>query len=282
VEGEGADRETTGAAGPGPGRHSPAVLIGRETPVALLLALLALCGGRRAPAERSLSTPDTLYTMPRDPTVYTQGLEIRDGVLYESSGGYGRSAIHAVDPSTGRILSRRGLPDDIFAEGLTFHGNSGYLLTWREGLVLLFDPISLEVTDTLRLVGEGWGVCSDGRNLYTSNGSAALVVRSPRDMAPLDTLTVALDGVPRPGLNELEWTESGILANRWGTDRILRISPATGEVLEVMDMSRFSESGLPGRDVMNGLAAMDDSLLLVTGKLWHRYLVFPLPGRSGR
>lgn len=257
-------------------------MIGRETPAALLLALLALCGGRRTPAETSLWTPDTLYTLPHDPTVYTQGLELREGVLFESSGGYGRSAIQAVDPSTGRVLYRRSLPDDIFAEGLTFHGDRGYLLTWREGLVLVFDPSSLEVTDTLRLAGEGWGVCSDGRKLYTSNGSAALVARSPHDMSPLDTLTVTLGGVPRPGLNELEWTESGILANRWGTDRILRISASTGEVLEVIDMSPFSESGLPGRDVMNGLAVMDDSLLLVTGKLWHRYLVFPLPGRSGR
>ena len=267
MEGEDADRESTRAAGRSSGRPSAAVLIGRETPAALLLALLALCGGRRTPAEPSLSAPDTLYTLPHDPAVYTQGLELRGGVLYESSGGYGSSAINAVDPSTGRILSGRGLPNHIFAEGLTFHGENGYLLTWRGGLVLVFDPSSLEFTDTLQIAGEGWGICSDGRNLYTSNGSAALVVRNPQDMSPLDTLPVTINGVPRPGLNELEWTESGILANRWGTDKILRISASNGEVLEVIDMSPFSESGLPGRDVMNGLAIVDDSLMLITGKL---------------
>ena len=257
-------------------------MIGRGTPAALLLALLSLCGGRRAPAGSSLSAPDTLYTLPHDPAVYTQGLELYGGLLYESSGGYGRSAIRALDPATGAILASRRLPNDIFAEGLTFHGDKGYLLTWREGLVLVFAPPSLEITDTLRIAGEGWGICSDGRYLYTSNGSASLVIRSPGDMSPLDTLTVTLGGVPRPGLNELEWAEAGILANRWGTDRILRISPSTGEVLEVMDMSRFSESGLPGRDVMNGLAIVDDSLLLVTGKLWHRYYAITSPEWTGR
>ncbi len=246
-----------------------------------MLALLALCAGERRPEAPSLARPDTLYSLPHDPGRYTQGLEVRQGVLYESSGGYGTSSLAAVDPRTGRILAARRLGDAVFAEGLTFHDGLGYLLTWREGLVLRFDPANLAIVDTLSIAGEGWGICSNGSRLITSDGSAMLVARDPRDMSPLDTLLVTQNGVPRPLLNELEWTPAGLLANRWGTDRILRISPATGEVLQVIDMSAFSEAERPGRDVMNGIALLDEGRLLVTGKHWHRYYVIPSPEADG-
>jgi glutamine cyclotransferase len=252
-------------------------LSGRTPPAALLLALLSLCGGERPPRGPSILRPDTLLTLPHDPGLYTQGLQVHDGLVYESSGGYGRSLLATVDPGTGAITATRSLHDGLFAEGLTFHGGYGYLLTWREGLVLRFDPASLEIIDTLRIAGEGWGICSDGRRILTSDGSAMLVARDPEGMSPLDTITVTLGGMPRPGLNELEWTEAGILANLYGTNRILRVSPATGDVLEVLDLSAISEWGLPGRDVMNGIAALEDGRLLVTGKLWHRYYVIPAP-----
>lgn len=244
---------------------------------ALLLAVASLCAEapHRGPV---LLRPEAIDTLRHDPSCFTQGLELHDGMLLESSGGYGRSWIVSLDPSSGATLARTPLGPELFAEGLTVHHRTVYLLTWREGLVVLLEADNLQPVDTLEIDTEGWGICSDGTNLITSSGSHYLVVRSPDDMRPLDTLAVTVEGMPQPGLNELEWTERGILANQQGTDRLLLIGPDDGRVTAVLDLSALSERGITGRGVMNGVARMEDGSLLVTGKHWHNcYLLPPLP-----
>lgn len=242
-----------------------------------LLAALALCGGAESRAGPRLFRPEPVLTIPHDPELYTQGLELREGILYESSGGYGRSTLSMLEPFDGSLLRSVELDASIFAEGLTFHGDTGYLLTWRSGLVFLFDPEDLSLTDTLSITTEGWGICSNGRELITSDGSAMLIYRAPSSMQPLDTVTATLGGVAQPGLNELEWTDLGILANQWGSNRLLLVDPASGEIMAVLDLSALSERGLPGRDVMNGVAELENHRLLITGKLWHSYYVLENP-----
>ncbi len=74
-------------------------------------------------------------------------------------------------------------------------------------------------------------------------------------------------------LNELEYVKGEIYANVWQTDRIARISPASGRVIGWIDLV-----GLLGPkdcenpvDVLNGIAydAKHDRLF-VTGKFWPR------------
>jgi glutamine cyclotransferase len=74
-------------------------------------------------------------------------------------------------------------------------------------------------------------------------------------------------------LNELEYVHGEIFANVWHTDRIARISPATGKVLGWIDLSGLLSPGLVSdpEAVLNGIAydAAHDRLF-VTGKLWPR------------
>lgn len=202
-----------------------------------------------------------------DPGAYTQGLELHSGVLYESTGLYHQSSLRRVDPETGEVLQMKRLPDSLFAEGLTFVSPSRMLvLTWREGMVLVVNPATLEITETLPLHGEGWGLCYDGRRVIRSDGTPILRFHDPRTMETTDSLTVTLSGVPQRNINELEYARGLIWANQWLSNRILAIDPATGRVLGVTD---FGALAPPGAGGMNGIAHDPErDVFIVTGKNW--------------
>ena len=116
---------------------------------------------------------EILETIERNVSPFTQGLEIYDNHLYESSGLYGESTLRIYNLDNGEAIESQKLSDDVFGEGLTIHDNQLYILTWRAGIVLIHDtdlkPISMDSIE-----GEGWGICSTGSELVTSNGSSSL------------------------------------------------------------------------------------------------------------
>jgi glutamine cyclotransferase len=74
-------------------------------------------------------------------------------------------------------------------------------------------------------------------------------------------------------LNELEYVEGEIYANVWYDDRIVRISPQTGQVVGWVDLSTlYPARQRPSRDaVLNGIAYdAQQRRLFVTGKNWPR------------
>mgnify|MGYP003461022248 FL=1 len=80
-------------------------------------------------------------------------------------------------------------------------------------------------------------------------------------------------GTPVEDLNELEFVKGEVYANVWHTNRIARISPATGEVLGWIDLTGLiSQRLLPHSEaVLNGIAYDSaNDRLFVTGKLWPR------------
>ena len=91
------------------------------------VALLALTSCQK-------SSPDQLgyqiiSTRPHDPTAYTQGLQLKDGRLFESTGQYGESTLREIEPATGKVLRKRPLAKTVFGEGLTILGNEMFVLT---------------------------------------------------------------------------------------------------------------------------------------------------------
>jgi glutamine cyclotransferase len=78
--------------------------------------------------------------------------------------------------------------------------------------------------------------------------------------------------MPVDDLNELEIVKGEILANVYQTDRIVRISPKSGQVTGWIDLrGLLSPRDAAGAEVLNGIAydAAKDRLF-VTGKLWPR------------
>ena len=243
----------------------------------LAAALLALAGcgaaepATRAPAPVPTLRPEVLAELPHDPSAFTQGFEIDDGILYEGTGLEGRSQLRELDPETGAVRRSVALPGALFGEGITVVGDRIWQLTWRDGVVLEWDRATLTLRREVRIEGEGWGLCTDGTRLVRSDGTDRLRFHDPDSFAELGSVAVTLDGAPVDRLNELECVDGQVWANVWQTDRIVRIDPATGRVTAVVDAAGLLDPDRrAGTDVLNGIAAVpgDDGTFLITGKLW--------------
>ncbi len=205
-----------------------------------------------------------------DGGAFTQGLEMHEGSLYESTGLYGHSSLREVDPESGEVLRQTQLEESLFGEGITVVGDTIVMLTWRGEVALVFDIKTFEVVGNHTYSGEGWGLCNDGTSLVMSNGTSELAFRDPEDFTVQSTLLVTLDGQQTNLLNELECVGGMIYANVWRSDLILAINSTSGAVEFTVDASQLaaSESG-PSKGVLNGIAYFaEHDAFLVTGKNW--------------
>jgi glutamine cyclotransferase len=208
---------------------------------------------------------------PHDAGAYTQGLLFRDGDLYESTGQLGRSSVRRVNLQTGEVQARTDLPGDRFGEGLALIGDRLIQLSWTSGVGYIYDRATLALQDSFTYTGQGWGLTYDGESLILSDGTSRIRFLDPLTFAVRRTLDVQDGGAPLMEINELEWVDGQILANVYRTDYIVRIDPATGNVLSWIDLGDvYPSSQRPGSaDVLNGIA-WDEAgrRLFVTGKLW--------------
>jgi glutaminyl-peptide cyclotransferase len=230
-----------------------------------------------AAAAVNRATVKVIRTIPKDATGFTQGLEVRDGKLYESVGLYGQSEMRIVDLTTGAVTKKVRLDSSLFAEGATFLPDGSLVqLTWREKVAIVRDPVTLQETKRFTYQQEGWGICysSSADQLVHSDGSGTLFLRDASTFAEEQQRTV-ID--PRrkavENLNELECSGSSVFANVWTEDRILEIDLRSGAVLTEIDASSLSAQ-IPNRtpdQVLNGIASLGNSRYLVTGKQWPLY-----------
>ncbi len=257
--------------------------------LAVLLAVAACEGGSAASAPSAAVQPqvepatgrprpqperlrvEVLAEYPHDPSLYTQGLLIHEGWIFESHGGYGRSGL--VRYRLGAAPERRiGLSEDLFAEGLDRVGDELIQLTWRSGRVLRYRLEDFAPLPEWKLLGEGWGLAFDGDVLWVSNGTHLLTAHDPRTFERLRTVSVWRGGSPQSHLNELEWADGALFANVFETDQIVRIDRDSGTVTAVIDASGLlSEAEAAAAEVLNGIAhRADRGTFLITGKNWPR------------
>jgi glutamine cyclotransferase len=211
-----------------------------------------------------------VHTYPHDAQAFTQWLIYSGGHLYESTGLVGHSSLRMEDLETGRILQFQDVPK-YFAEGLTEWGSTLIQLTWQGHIALVYDRFSFHLLRTLPYTDEGWGLTQDGKSIVLSDGTATLRFLDPTTFRVLRRVTVRDHGKPIDQLNELEYVHGEIYANIWHTDRIARISPATGKVLGFINLAGLlSASERSGPEaVLNGIAwDPEHDRLFVTGKLW--------------
>ena len=215
---------------------------------------------------------------PHDPDAFTQGLEVADGTMYESTGLRGRSSLRIVSAATGEVTAQVDLPEELFGEGLTVVGDEIVQLTWQSGIALVYDRSTLDLLREHSYEGEGWGLCEMGGELIMSDGSDRLARRDPHTFELLGTVAVTATGYDGrlDYLNELECVESLVIANVWQTDHLLVIDPGNGQVVAAIDAGPLVDDvswRLPEReiDVLNGVAVDEESATLwMTGKLWPR------------
>jgi glutaminyl-peptide cyclotransferase len=246
--------------------------------IVIIITLLA------APSVQAADTYRVVHAYPHDQHAFTQGLVYVDGLLYESTGIKGQSSLREEDLETGRILRMQIDSDRYFAEGLTDWKNTLIQLTWQSHVALIYDRATFRQLRTFRYDGEGWGLTHDAKSLILSDGTATLHFFAPDTFKELRRIAVNDHGKPVTQLNELEFIHGEIYANIWHSNRIARISPASGRVLGWIDLK-----GLMPRDqlssdeaVLNGIAYdPDHGRIFVTGKLWPRvFEITVLPERA--
>jgi glutamine cyclotransferase len=217
---------------------------------------------------------EVLRTFPHDPQAFCQGLTWADGHLYESTGRYGRSSLRKVDLDTGNILQQVKLKDDYFGEGLMAWEDSLIQLTWQNGVAIIYGRENLAFRSSFPIPCDGWGLTHDGRRWFLSDGTSTLRILDPKTRQVVDWLKVKDGDRPVPRINELEFVEGEIYANIWQSDRIVRISPESGNVLGWIDLTGLMPQ--PPFDmtddtvnVLNGIAYdPEQRRLWVTGKNW--------------
>jgi len=214
---------------------------------------------------------------PHDTSSYTQGLEYHDGRILESTGLDGSSTLRWVGLETGKTLQKADLDKKYFGEGSTLVGDKIVMLTWQNGIGLVFDAKTLVQKSSFpyQASREGWGLCFNGKELIKSDGSNRLYFLNKDTYEEERSIEVYDNDGPVNSLNELEYIEGKIYANVYTKDYIVVIDPNSGIVEKKIDLSRLLEKGYNRKstdtniDVLNGIAwDRKNNRLFVTGKKW--------------
>jgi glutamine cyclotransferase len=254
--------------------------------VALVLALPSFAAESAVAAECGKPVPlrfEVTDKIVRSEVGFTQGLEWRDGKLYESTGAVGgHSGLDTIAPD-GKVTHLLEQGTKVFGEGLTILNDEIFQLTWQEHQVFVYD-LAAKLKRTLRNPHEGWGLTNDGTSLIFSDGGPSFYFADPQTFAITREVRIKSD---RPGkiegLNELELVDGKLYGNLFQTNTILRLDPESGCVEAVADMGSLWRSmtdadkkqvtGSP-ENVLNGIAYDKASgRFFVTGKRWRTIFV---------
>lgn len=209
---------------------------------------------------------------PHDTRNFTQGFQLEGNTIYESDGQHGSSKIIKYELGTTEPKASTPQPNDVFSEGATIIGNKVYQLTWQNKKGFIYNKADLKLISEFpypNMMGEGWGLTYDGKNLIASDGTKNIYFLDVNDPSQIVRyISVAGNTQAYDQLNELEYHNGYIYANVWQKPFILKINPANGEVAGKLDLSEIAAKHTTGNDdVLNGIAFKGDNML-ITGKNW--------------
>ncbi|MFC6267758.1 glutaminyl-peptide cyclotransferase [Frigoriflavimonas asaccharolytica] len=212
---------------------------------------------------------------PHDPKNFVQGFQLEGNTIYESDGQTGESRLIKYNLGTTNPIAESKQADDIFSEGAAIVGDKIYQLTWRNKKGFIYDKNSLKLLSEFpynNMIGEGWGLTYNGKDLILSDGTKNLYFLDTKDPSKLIRyISVAGNSSAYDQLNELEFHDGFIYANVWQKPIILKINPKNGEVVGKFDFTDLASKNTKDatNDVLNGIAFKGDNML-VTGKLWSK------------
>lgn len=232
------------------------------------------------PVEYSYSV---LREYPHDVKAYTQGLQYVDGWLYEGTGNYGTSSLRKVNLESGKVEKIRNLDPSLFGEGIAVLGKRIYQLTYKSQVGFVYDQESFEEIQKVYYQNkEGWGLTHNGEELIMSDGTHVIYFLDPE----LFTVNRQIEVYDHEGLvdnlNELEFINGKIWANRYYTDEIVIIDPESGKVegrINLKGILKITDRK-PNTDVLNGIAWDEEGdRLFITGKYWPKLFEISLRKR---
>lgn len=238
----------------------------------LLISLLPRSLGLR---DLKKATYTVEHRYPHEKKCFSEGLLINGSSreVFESCGLYGKSYIKKMSLDSGKVLQRGAVPKEIFSEGIALLGRRLFMLTYKKKQVLEYDVHTFKVTRRHPFpYGEGWGLTTDGCDLLATTGSPniyRLRLDASGELQLVKTVTVVHKGKKINMLNEMEYITPKVWINQWHTNFLLRVDPDTGKVDLQLDLTGLHT--WRGEATPNGIAysaAMDEGLLIATGKLW--------------
>ncbi|MEP7107234.1 MAG: glutaminyl-peptide cyclotransferase [Ferruginibacter sp.] len=254
----------------------------------IILTVLYGCSNNPDPSEKDITgsaqaTPVINYAVtkffPHDISLYTEGLLIHNGQLFESTGSpedrpQTRSVIGIIDLATGKMDKKVEIDQSkYFGEGIVILNDKLYQLTYTTQVGFIYDISSFKQLGQFTYANkQGWSLTTNGKELIMSDSTDKLTFLDPDGLKPVKVLAITENGLPVYRLNELEFIKGFIFANIWLTDFIVKIDPSSGKVVGRLDLTSLSfeaKNKNPGADVLNGIAydAAADKIY-VTGKLW--------------
>jgi glutaminyl-peptide cyclotransferase len=215
---------------------------------------------------------EIVKTYPHNETFFTEGLEIHDGFLYESTGENGKSSLNKSELTSGKTVQSLKLSNKYFGEGITVFNNRIFQLTYKTKVGFVYQLDNMAVVDSFHFESaEGWGLTHDEQNLIMSDGTNILTYLDPVSYKTVKKLQVYDDKDPVVYLNELEYSDGFIYANVWTTNLLVKIDPKTGKVLSKIDLDGILILSNTNKqvDVLNGIAIDPvTKRMFVTGKLF--------------
>jgi glutamine cyclotransferase len=256
---------------------------------ALLSASVALLGQCRPedPSMQACREPVTLRfniadKITRSEIGFTQGLEVHNERLYESTGRVGGTTKLNTISFDGKVTRLADLGTSVFGEGLTILRDEIFQLTWQEHEVFVYD-LAGKLKREMRNPRDGWGLTNDGTSLIFSDGGPSFYYADPITFAIRKSVRIRSN---RPGdtegFNEMELVDGKLFGNLFTTRNIIRVDPASGCIEAAADLSVLWQAMSPEeRDaidtpesVLNGIAYnAKTGLFYLTGKLWRTIFV---------
>ena len=231
--------------------------VARFFPLFFAITLLGGCSDH--PKDGADQNADTTPEIPilnysvqhvyaHDRNSYTEGLVYHNHQFFESSGApkdvpQTRSIIGVADLQTGRIDKKIELDKrKYFGEGIVFFKDKLYQLTYKNHTGFIYDAKTYHRLDSFRYQNsEGWALNTDSISLIMSDGTSNLTFLDPVSLKPTKVLGVTEKGVPLDSLNELEYINHYIYANRYMLNYLVKIDPVSGKVVGKLDLTSLVE-----------------------------------------
>ncbi len=212
---------------------------------------------------------------PHDTATFTEGLEFFNGKLYESGGDFKNSVLRFGDAKTG-IAEKKNMmgTDKIFGEGITILNGKLYQLTWKSNKVFVYDVNNItKPIQQLTWALDGWGLTNNGTDLFITTGDTKLYIVDPLTFKIKSALEIHDVTGAVSEINELEYVDGFVWGNHWHTNDIIKINPATGEIVGKMNFDNLFDTkdiiGTDGEKTLNGIAYNKESkTFFITGKRW--------------
>jgi glutamine cyclotransferase len=252
--------------------------------LSLLFALIVMAPAQAQECARPAPLRfDVTGKIVRSEVGFTQGLEWRDGKLYESTGAIGGRSGLATVATDGMVTRLHEQGSRVFGEGLTILNDELFQLTWTEHEVYVYD-LAGKLKRTMKNPREGWGLTNDGTNLIFSDGTSSFFFADPATFAIKREVKIKSDKPGEvSGLNELELVDGKLYGNIFMSNQIVRIDPQSGCIEASADLGSLWRAMTPEdkkqvtsseQNVLNGVAYdKATGLFYVTGKRWRTIFV---------